>query len=175
MANRTAGPLFRNSGICFWFRHLKHVLQSPNSLNSLWCFSYKNPTKMPVIKFIFLIVIELPSFVACRRYGFSRQSKAEKVRKAWLMGENVWETQVLLPFASVPRGQAPSRGGTAGPWSLGNPGQRGCTSSLWPLNLPRGIPSLLPVQAAELRQHLIMGLEVKGDWKSWHQGQTDGL
>lgn len=77
---------------------------------------------MPVIKFIILIVIELPSFVACRRYGFSRQSKAEKVRKAWLMGENVWETQVLLPFASVPRGQAPSRGGTAGPWSLGNNG-----------------------------------------------------
>ena len=177
VANWMLGPLFKNSGICLWFWHLKHVLQSPNSQNSLWCFSYKSATKIHLINFFccFGVIIELLSSVACRRYGFSRESKTEKVRNAWLMGEHIWDMEVSLYFASVWHWQAPKRDGTTRLWSLSNPSQQGCTSCFWSLHLPPGVPNLLPLQVGELRQLLIMGLEVKGDWKSWPQGQTCGL
>ena len=129
----TLGPLFRNSGICLWFRHSRHVLPSPNSQSSLWWFSFKSATEIHLINFFFFgVIIELLSFVACRRYGFSRQSKTEKVRNAWLMGEHIWDMEVCFYFASVWHWQAPKRDGTqgSGPWVA--PVSRGVPAAVTP-------------------------------------------
>lgn len=82
--------------------------------------------------FFFGVIIELLSFVACRRYGFSRQSKTEKVRNAWLMGEHIWDMEVCFYFASVWHWQAHRRDGTqgSGPWAI--PVSRGVPAAFDP-------------------------------------------